>query len=148
MFARIRTALGLALLMMLALTTTALAKGNFSFIGIAGASLSSELCSSDRDLTTDWFAFADFAGGGIAAPAIPPEGGYAITRYYIDGGRESAFDQLHYYPAAGLVYYDGIVNGWSEYDRKWYAAKPQIKLVFQNALTREQLLHGMVIRKS
>ncbi len=148
MVPRIRTASGLALLMMLTLTTTALAKGNFSFIGISGASLNSELRTSDRGLTADWFAFADFPAGGISAPAHPPEGGYVITRYYIDAGQVAAFDRLHYYPAAGLVYYDGLVGGRSEYDGKWYAAKPEIKTAFENALINEEALHVQFIRKS
>ena len=148
MFPRIKTALGLTLSLALAITTTALAKGEFSFIGISGASLESELRTNDRALTTDWFAFADFQGGGIPAPATPPDGGYTITRYYIDGGRESVFDQLHYYPAADPVYYDGLLGGRTEYDGKWYKAKPEIKMLFENTLIREESRHVMVLRKS
>ena len=46
-----------------------------------------------------------------------------------------AFDRLHYYPDTGFVYYDGLVNGSSEYDGKWYTAKPEIKTVFESALS-------------
>ncbi len=148
MFTRIKFALGLALMLTILLTTTALAKGSFAFIAISGESLNSEVRTADRSLTVDWFAFADFPGGGIPAPANPPEGGYMILRYYIDGGREFAFDELHYYPAAGMVYYDGLRGGRSEYDGKWYQAKPEIEAVFMNALMRAQALHVFLIRKS
>ncbi|MCI0607869.1 MAG: hypothetical protein L0Z71_02260 [Anaerolineae bacterium] len=48
--------------------------------------------------------------------------------------REVAFDRLHYYPDTGFVYYDGIVNGSSEYDGKWYTARSDMKATFETAL--------------
>ena len=138
----------LTLLLTLVLTSVAQAKGSFAFIAISGEGLNGEIRTADRNLTLDWFAFADFPGGGIDAPASPPAGGYVITRYYIDGRKPSAFDQLHYYPAAGLVYYDGLKGGSSEYDGKWYTANPVIAGAFRSALMREIGLHSTVIRKS
>jgi hypothetical protein len=44
---------------------------------------------------------------------------------------------LHYYPDSGYVFYDGIVNGSSEYDGKWYTANPNIKSVFEAALVAQ-----------
>jgi len=133
MFSRIRTALGLALLLTLITSVTAFAKGGFSFITITGSNLKEALRVDDPALTTDFFAFADFYQDKTEAPA-DPGAGYEIIRYYVDGGREFAFDHLHYYPDSGYVYYDGIVDGLSEYDDKWYTAKPEIKTVFDSAL--------------
>ena len=134
MISRIRIALGVALLLTLLTSITAFAKGSFSFITITGPDLKEMVRSTDPALTTDFFAYADFSRSATEAP-VDLGVGYEITRYYVDNGRESAFDHLHYYPGIGYVYYDGIVNGSSEYDGKWYAAKPSIKTAFTGALS-------------
>lgn len=134
MFTRIRLAMGLAILAILIASSIAFAKGGFSFIAITGPNLKEEIRSDDLALTEDFFAFADFFRDKTIAPADPGVG-YEITRYYIDGKREIAFDHLHYYPETGFVYYDGIVNGSSEYDGEWYTARPEIKTVFASTLS-------------
>ena len=133
MLSRIRTALGLTLLLTLITSITVFAKGSFSFINITSPEMKELVRATDPALTADFFAFADFYQDKTEAPADPGVG-YEITRYYIDGGRESAFDHLHYYPDSGYVFYDGIVNGSSEYDGKWYTAEPEIKTAFGSAL--------------
>jgi hypothetical protein len=133
MRARIWLAVSFTLLVSLASPMAALAKGEFAFLTIEGGDLAGTLRSNDKALTTDFFAFADFSRAPLAAPADPGRA-YLITRYYIDHGREAAFDQLHYYPEAGLVYFDGLVNGFSDYDGQWYSANPQIRPVFEFAL--------------
>jgi hypothetical protein len=134
MFSRIRTALELALLLSLLTSITAFAKGSFSFITISGADLKDVVRVTDKALTIDYFAFAKFHLDRTDVPADPGIG-YDITRYYTDGKREWAFDQLHYYPNTGFVFYDGIVGGESEYDGKWYKADPKIKPIFENTLS-------------
>src|SRR5581483_5824011 len=121
MLNRIRISITLALLLTLLTFIAAYAKGNFSFITIQGPDMKEAVRVTDPALTTDWFAFADFPRGAVDAPANPGAA-YEITRYYIDGSREQAFDHLHYYPDSGFVYYDGILGGRSEYDGKWYSA--------------------------
>jgi hypothetical protein len=152
MFTRIKIALGAALSLALLLTTTAVAKGNFAFIAVDGDGSRYKVRLSDTELLNDWFAFANFQARSVAAPANTPDGGYEITRYYIDRHREVAFDRLHYYPQAGLVYYDGIVNGSSEYDAKWYEANPDIRTIFESdmrtATLQEALRHALFIRRS
>lgn len=134
MFFRIRAAFMIALLVTLITSITAFAKGNFAFISITGPKLKEAVRATDSALTYDFFAFADFYRDKAAAPADPGPG-YEVTRYYVDARGEVAFDHLHYYPDTGFVYYDGIANGGSsEYDRKWYTAKPEIKTPFENAL--------------
>lgn len=133
MFSRIRNAAGLAILLALVTAITVFAKGGFSFIAITGPGLKEEVRATDTVLTEDFFAFADFYNHNVEAPAKPGEG-YEITRYYVDGKREIAFDQLHYYPETGFVFYDGILNGESEYDGEWYAANPAVKTVLERVL--------------
>src|SRR5215510_8332395 len=142
MYSRIRIALSLALLLTLLSSITALAKGEFSFITVSGAKLADKVRISDPTLTTDFFAFADFYRNKTEAPTDPGMG-YEITRYYLDGNREIAFDKLHYYPDTDFVYYDGIVNGSSEYDHKWYISRPEIKSNFETALLTELRLMAL-----
>ena len=136
MFSRLRIALGLALLLSLITSTSVLAKGQFSFIAVTGGSLTDEVRITDPTLTQDFFAFADLYRDKAEAPADPGVG-YEITRYYVNGHTETAFDRLHYYPETGYVYYDGIVGGSSEYDGKWYTAKPDMQKTFETALNTQ-----------
>jgi len=136
MYSRTRIAIELAMLLTLITSITALAKGGFSFITITGPSLKEAVRVTDLALINDFFAFADFFQDKTEAPASPGAG-YEITRYYIDNNRDVAFDRLHYYPETGFVYYNGIVNGSSEYDGEWYTAKPEIKTAFENVLFKQ-----------
>ena len=136
MLSRIRIALGLAVLLTLFTSVTVLAKGEFSFIIVTGGELTDEVRISDPALTGGFFTFADFYRNKTEAP-VDPGAGYEITRYYLDGQAERPFDRLHYYPETGFVYYNGIVNGSSEYDGKWYIAQPEIKDAFETALLTE-----------
>jgi hypothetical protein len=111
------------------------AKGGFDFIAVAGPGLEEEIRITEEALTRDFFAFADFYEDRMDAPAEPGPG-YQITRYYVQGVSSVPFDQLHYYPASGFVYYDGIAGGGSsEYDGGWYTAEPGIKAEFERALS-------------
>ena len=136
MFYRFRIAFGLALALSLITVFAVFAKGGFSFIAIKGVALKEEVRVVDQNLTTDFFAFANFYEDKAESPADPGTG-YEITRYYVDGKRETAFDQLHYYPDTGFVYYDGIVNGSSEYDDHWYTANPDMRALFETALNTQ-----------
>jgi hypothetical protein len=133
MLSRIQIAVGLSLVLAVITSLTAFAKGGYSFINIAGPTLKNTIRSADPALTSDYFAFADFYRNKSEEP-VHLGVGYEITRYYIQGNREVPFDHLHYYPETGFVYYDGLVNGSSEYDRGWYKAAPEIKTVFERAL--------------
>lgn len=133
MFTRIRIAFGFAVLASMFVAVSVSAKGGFAFINITGDSLNEPVRATNTELKRDFFAFADFSQSRIDEPAEPGMG-YEITRYYIDNNREIVFDKLHYYPVAGFVYYDGIVNGSSEYDGKWYTPRAEIRSVFESVL--------------
>lgn len=134
MFIRVRIALGIGLAAILIVSVTASAKGGFDFITISGPNLKEALHVTDTSLTEDFFTFANFYEDKTEAPADPGQG-YEITRHYVQGVSDVVFDRLHYYPETGFVFYDGIENGDSEYDGEWYAANPDIKVLFELALT-------------
>jgi hypothetical protein len=117
----------------------AFAKGEFDYITIKGPGITGEINVTNPALTADFFAFADFSKGSIEEPLNPGEG-YQIVRVYVVDNQASAFDQLHYYPYTGYVYYDGLVGGWSEYDGKWYAADVDANEPFRAALSQRARL--------
>jgi hypothetical protein len=146
MSVRIRIAIGIALAAALMTITLALAKGGFDFITITGPDLKTAIRVTDTDLTEDFFTFANFYEDKTEAPANPGKG-YEITRHYMQGVSDIVFDRLHYYPEAGLVFYDGIENGDSEYDGEWYTANPEIKTVFESALMAQSVPAALVEKK-
>jgi hypothetical protein len=132
------TALFLALGLLIP-ALTVLAKGGFDYITVEGPGITGEITITNPALTQDFFAFADLSKGSIEAPADPGQG-YEVTRVYVVDNRGQPFDKLHYYPYTGYVYYDGIVNGSSEYDGKWYAADPAAEAPFRDALAQRARL--------
>lgn len=139
MFSRTRIAVGLVFMLTLFTSMAVFAKGSFAFISITGPDLKEAARISDPALTEDFFTFADFYRDSTEAPANPGVG-YEIMRHYAE---KAPFDKLHYYPETGFVYYDGIVNGSSAYDGKWYVAKPDIKTIFESALFTQLRLVGL-----
>ncbi|MCC6300359.1 MAG: hypothetical protein IT314_13780 [Anaerolineales bacterium] len=119
--------------LLLLLPTIALAKGEFDYITVEGPGLSGELTITNPALTDDFFAFADFTKEAIEAPADPGEG-YQIIRYYVVENKAQPFDSLSYFPYTGFVYYNGLAEGSSEYDKKWFAANPSANEPFHAAL--------------
>ncbi|MBI5946374.1 MAG: hypothetical protein HY864_18590 [Chloroflexi bacterium] len=120
-------------------TAVAFAKGDFAYIAIKGPGITGELNVTNPSLTEDFFVFADFSKGSIEAPLDPGQG-YQVTRVYVDGTDVLPFDQLHYYPYTGYVYYDGLVNGSSEYVGKWYLANDAASAPFRAALSEKARL--------
>lgn len=128
---------------MLLPTMVALAKGEFDYITIKGPGITGEIDVTNPALTQDFFAFADFSQGEISAPVDAGQG-YQVVRVYAEftdsKPKDLPFDQLHYYPYTGYVYYDGLVDGSSEYDGKWYLANPEAEAPFRNVLVQRALL--------
>ena len=125
----------------LILPSLVFAKGQFSYLAVKGPGLVGELDITDPALTDNFMAFADFSKGSIEKPADPGQG-YQIIRMYVEDNKGQAFDVLHYYPYkdTGYVYYDGIVNGSSEYDRRWFIADPAAEKPFRAALAKNARL--------
>jgi hypothetical protein len=86
----------------------------------------------------------DFVRGEIEPPSWAVLS-YRLQRYGIDSaGQRRIFDQVDYYPnptgGLGVVHYIGIYHGRSEYDGKWYAAKPEGDAAMRSLLVYQQLL--------
>lgn len=122
------------------------AKGNFDYIIVKGPGITGEINVTNPALTDDFFAFADFTQGEVPPPFDPGQG-YQVVRVYvqtIDGKPQDVpFDQLHYYPYTGYVFYDGLANGVSEYDGKWYAANPAADAPFRAVLAERARLNWL-----
>ena len=125
-------------------TSIALAKGDFDYITVKGPGITGEIDITNPALTGNFFAFADFSKGAIDPPADPGQG-YQVVRVYVETvdskPTDHPFDQLHYYPYTGYVYYNGLVGGSSEYDGKWYAANPSANDPFRAALAERARLN-------
>ena len=135
-----KIAIKVLVLSLLIPTMVVFAKGDFDHIVVKGPGIAGELDVANPALTQDFFAFADFSKGSIAPPAEPGQS-YQIIRVYIVDNKDQPFDQLHYYPYTGYVYYDGIFNGSSEYDGKWYTASPSANGPFRNTLAQRARLN-------
>jgi hypothetical protein len=124
--------------------TVVFAKGNFDYITVKGPGITGEINITNPALTEDFFAFADFTQGDVPPPADPGQG-YQVIRVYLetvdDKPTARLFDQLHYYPYTGYVYYDGLVEGASEFDGKWYAANPAADAPFRAVLAERARLN-------
>ncbi|MCC7117454.1 MAG: hypothetical protein IT310_02925 [Anaerolineales bacterium] len=128
---------GLTALLVLIPSFAALAKGDFTYITVKGPGVTGELTVSHPNLI-QFFSFSDFSKA-VEAPAEPGDG-YQVLRVFVVDGKEQPFDLLYYYPTTGFVYYEGLANGSSEYDKKWYVADPAAKAPFQAALRRQAQL--------
>lgn len=124
--------------------TAVFAKGNFDYLTVKGPGITGEINITNPALTEDFFAFADFTQGEVPPPADPGQG-YQVIRVYLetvdDKPTARLFDQLHYYPYTGYVYYDGLVEGASEFDGKWYAANPAADAPFRAVLAERARLN-------
>ncbi len=119
--------------------TGARATGEFDYIVIKGPGITGDINVSNPLFTADIYSFADFSKGSIEPPTDPGQG-YQIVRMHADGSKGIPYDQLHYYPYKGYVYYDGIVNGFSEDGGKWYIANPEIEEPFRAILAEDARL--------
>lgn len=128
-----------ALIAGLVLAQAALAKGPPQKITISGGDLAHEIEITDDEATLNALAMMALEDYTTLTPDAP-EGisgdGYLITRFYEQSaGRYVAFDEERYYPdpdgGRGYLNYIGIVNGSSEYDRKWFRPSESGEAVLQ-----------------
>jgi len=138
-----KTILTLLTILVLVPTTIATADGNFDYITVRGPGLTGEVNITNPVLTKDFFVFADFTKGPVEPPADIGEG-YEVVRVHVDYTNEKPtpipFDLFYYYPYTGYVYYQGLVDGSSEYDGQWYLANPAANEPFRDALAQRARL--------
>jgi len=129
----------LIVITLFAIPASVLAKGPFTYLTITGPGISGDISVTDPAML-DFFAFADFSKGSIEPPANLGTS-YIVTRSFVDENDEAQnFDLLHYYPDTGYVYYDGLINGSSEYDKQWYVARPDVEAGFNSALAERNFI--------
>lgn len=83
----------------------------------------------------------DVDHGAIDEPTnLDLDAGYRLERGFFEENVETfvPWDASVYYPdpegGRGYVFYDGIINGGSEYDNKWYRARMEAEAVLQQVL--------------
>ncbi|MBZ0289729.1 MAG: hypothetical protein K8I30_19050, partial [Anaerolineae bacterium] len=123
----------------------ALAKGGWGKIEISGDGLSGVVEITDPVLLEGFSlgAFQDLALGSIDPPLVIGSG-YQMRRGWDSGPVIFVpFDEVHYYPdpsgGAGYLYYDGLVNGSSEFDGNWYRVTPTGEAVMQQFLAAQDV---------
>ena len=122
------------------------AQGSFTLLIMRGGGLDVELEITDPALL-GFFSLSDFPNTRLPAPPADPEGllaqAYEITRYTGDSQTVEPvpYDKLRYMPGAanvpGLVFYDGLIAGTSEYDNAWFQADPAAEAVLEAILDRQ-----------
>lgn len=128
---------------LMVITPLVRAKGNFSKVVIRCSGLTSDIDVTDPALM-EFFSFSVFPEAKIAEPDPSSLGSdCVITRYEQDSTSDfEAWDQLRYYPATsgtgGYIYYEGLLNGSSEYDQKWYLARPEAETAIQSLLAKDR----------
>lgn len=126
--------MALAVLTLGITATSVLAKGTFAKITVSGGGLTSEIEATDPALL-GFGSLSAFPTALKQAPPVTGEG-YLITRYEQDSnGHYIAWDRLRYYPSVintgGYVFYEGLINGSSEYDGHWFNAVPSGEAAIQ-----------------
>lgn len=127
-----------ALVLLVVIRDPSLAKGPADKVTINGPGLKREIEITDAQalqaLSTG--QFEDFKSSIAAPTEVGP--GYELVRYYTSGTNLIAFDHVSYHPnpagGRGYVFYIGLVNGWSEYDGKWFRATMQGEQILQRIL--------------
>jgi hypothetical protein len=116
------------------------AKGQASRIILTGPSL-----EGDKVLTQPLLVSAlsmgsleDFLTGAIEEPVDKGETYYDLERQFqVSTDKFQTIDRVRFYPGEGsqpgYVYYLGLENGWTEYDEKWFFARPEATAAFKTA---------------
>lgn len=109
----------------------ALAKGPWGKVVISGHGLPGVVEITDPQVLEGFSLpnFQDLSLGAIPTPEVVG-GGYEMLRGWDnDQGVFTPFDRVHYYAdpsgGPGYLYYDGLVNGGSEFDHNWYRVTPE-----------------------
>jgi hypothetical protein len=122
------------------------AKDPFEVLRVRGGGLENEIEITEPALLR-FFSFCDFSTAFLPEPPANAQAllaqSYEITRFVRDErtGELAGFDRLHYIPgggdASGWVFYDGILNGSSEYDQKWCQVDQQDEEIFRRAVASQ-----------
>ena len=126
-------------LVVILLLVTALhvnAKGQANRIVLTGPAVDGEMVLTQPLLTSalSMGSLEDFITGPIKEPADKGEVYYDLERQFEVNGSHATIDRVRFYPGEpGYVYYLGLENGWTEYDKEWFYAKPEASVAFKTA---------------
>jgi hypothetical protein len=130
---------GLVIVLALILVPIVSAKGLPAKVTITGPDQEEEIAVTDPDLLENlgMGTFPAFWREMTAAPQVGA--GYELVRYFeAKRGTFRASDRLSYYPdpsgGPGYIHCIGVVEGWSEYDGKWFLATTRNKAAIQSIL--------------
>jgi hypothetical protein len=135
---------------LLAQFSAAHAKGPADRIVISSPLLAEDMVLTDRDtlVQISMANLENFEAGSIEAPA-GLTAGYTLDRQFEESpGKFRSFDRVVYYADPGgdlgYVFYEGIVNGSSEYDGRWFRARPAgdaaMRMIIDHTLPQPTLL--------
>jgi hypothetical protein len=115
----------------------AMAKGTFAKLVISGGHLTGDIEVTDPALL-GFMSLSDFSRAKTQEPDSVGDG-YIVTRFEQDStGVFIAWDKLRYYPSSngsgGYIFYEGLINGVSEYDEQWYMASPEADATMRQIL--------------
>ncbi len=127
----------LAIGIVLLSSNPAMAKGTFAKLVISGGRLTSGIEVTDPALL-GFMSLSDFSRAKTQRPDSVGDG-YIVTRFEQDNaGVFIAWDRLRYYPnssgSGGSIFYEGLINGASEYDQQWYLASPEADAAMRQVL--------------
>ncbi len=126
-------AIGLVLLS----SNLALAKGTFAKLVMSGGRLTSDVEITDPALL-GFMSLSDFSSARTQKPGAVGDG-YFVTRFEQNStGAFIAWDRLRYYPnssgSGGYIFYEGLINGASEFDQQWYLVTPEADVALRQVL--------------
>lgn len=130
----------------------ALAKGPANKIVITGPGVEGELEITDQETlnSLSMTRLEDFLHGQLENPPLVGDEGYEMTRYFETGPEQfRPFDKVVYYPVPeegrGYIFYDGIIDGSSEYDDHWFNATPEGYATMQRILSGDEIASYLIL---
>ena len=126
------------------------AKGPVDRIIVTGPTLDEELILTDTAVIhpLSMAMLEDFLAGALDEPEDAGDVYYELERQYERSADNFVtFDRVRYYPT-GYVFYVGIENGWSEYDDKWFYAKPEAEIAMVTALNLDAAPYVVLMNAS
>lgn len=144
----------LVLLVIFSVSVSAVvAKGIAGRIDITGADINSPWVLTDPEMleALSIGRLEDFEAGMIAVPfddaAAQPF--YELTRYMAVSSEDAIpWDTVRYYPdpngSRGYIHYVGVLNGFSEYDNRWFRVTETGENALQHMLSRQSSGQGFI----
>ena len=106
------------------------AKGPADRIIVTGPTIAGEMLLTlpETNYLLSFAVMEDFSAGAVDEPVSAGSTFYEMERQFLtNDGDFQTFDRSRFYPESGYVFYVGVEDGWSEYDNKWFHARPEAR---------------------